>query len=49
VVVGNGEHQKELAERVAAKDALDKLKKEDKVDKSSKDEESISRDQPLVA
>jgi hypothetical protein len=50
-VVGSGEHhQKELAERVAAKDALDKLKKEDKVDKSSKDEkQSRSHEQPLVA
>lgn len=50
-VVGNGEHnQKELAERVAAKNALDKLKKEDKVDNSSKDEkQSRSHEQPLVA
>lgn len=50
-VVGNGEHyQKELAERVAAKDALDKLKKEDEVDKSSKDEKQTrSHEQPLVA
>jgi len=50
-VVGNGEHhQKELAERVAAKDALHKLKKEDKVDKSSKDEtQTGNHEQPLVA
>eukprot|EP00253_Pinus_taeda_P015022 PITA_15022 len=50
-VFGNGEHhQKELAERVAAKDALHKLKKEDKVDKSSKDEtQTGNHEQPLVA